>query len=245
MKDWFIGFAMCHSCFCAIPFPCHAWKEECRNKMLLCLPLLGLEIGALWYGIAWLCFRLGLPVPVSGAVIGMTVPVLTGCIHLDGFMDVMDAVRSYRSLERRREILKDSHVGSFAVIGVVMLFVMQTALGTALIGKNLLPMMLIPVVSRSASAAAVAGLPPMHTSQYAAMEKKKSTVAAMLAVVILACAASLLLWGKSGLCVPAACAGYALALRRAYKSLEGMNGDISGFSQTVAELTGLAVLALI
>lgn len=245
MKDWFIGFAMCHSCFCAIPFPCHTWKEECRNKMLLCLPLLGLEIGCLWWAAAWVCFRLGLPDVVAGAVIGMTVPVLTGCIHLDGFMDVMDAVRSYRSLERRREILKDSHVGSFAVIGVVMLFVMQTALGTALSGKNLLPMVLIPVVSRCASAAAVAGLPPMHTSQYAAMEKKASTVAAMLTVLAAACAAALLLWGKSGLCVPAAAAGYGLALRRAYKSLEGMNGDISGYSQTVAELTGLAVLALI
>lgn len=245
MKDWFIGFAMCHSCFCAIPFPFHTWKEECRNKMLLCLPLLGLEIGCLWWAAAWVCFRLGLPDAVAGAVIGMTVPVLTGCIHLDGFMDVMDAVRSYRSLERRREILKDSHVGSFAVIGVLMLFVMQAALGASLGGKNLLPMVLIPVVSRCASAAAVAGLPPMHTSQYAAMEKKTSTVAAMLTVLTAACAAALLLWGKSGLCVPAAAAGYGLALRRAYQSLEGMNGDISGYSQTVAELTGLAVLALI
>ena len=42
-------------------------------------------------------------------------------------MDVTDAVKSWRDPERRREILKDSHVGSFAVIGVVLLMLAQFA----------------------------------------------------------------------------------------------------------------------
>mgnify|MGYP003392776405 FL=1 len=49
--------------------------------------------------------------------------LVTGFLHLDGFMDVTDAVKSWRDLERRREILKDSHVGSFAVINLVLLVV--------------------------------------------------------------------------------------------------------------------------
>ena len=40
-------------------------------------------------------------------------------------------------------------------------------------------------------------------------------------------------------------AGYGLALRKAYQSLEGMNGDISGYALTLGELCALAVLALI
>lgn len=40
--------------------------------------------------------------------------------HADGFMDTMDALHSYRDRERKLEILKDSHIGAFAVICFVM-----------------------------------------------------------------------------------------------------------------------------
>ena len=40
-------------------------------------------------------------------------------------------------------------------------------------------------------------------------------------------------------------AGYGLALRKAYKSLEGMNGDISGYALTISELCAVAVLAVL
>ena len=48
----------------------------------------------------------------------MAVPLLvTGGIHLDGFMDTTDARSSYGDMEKKLAILKDSHVGAFAVIG--------------------------------------------------------------------------------------------------------------------------------
>lgn len=47
---------------------------------------------------------------------------VTGGIHLDGFMDTSDALGSHASIEKKLEILKDSHVGSFAVISVVIYF---------------------------------------------------------------------------------------------------------------------------
>jgi cobalamin synthase len=39
--------------------------------------------------------------------------------------------------------------------------------------------------------------------------------------------------------------GYGLALHRAYKSLDGMNGDISGYALTLDELAAAAVFALL
>ena len=45
--------------------------------------------------------------------------VITGGFHVDGFMDTVDAIRSYRSKEEKLEILKDPHIGSFAVIKFV------------------------------------------------------------------------------------------------------------------------------
>ena len=132
MKSLFHAFVMCQSMFCAIPCPVQIWDEQARDKLLWCLPLVGLEIGLVWCLGSLLCDFLALPVLVQGAVLCAAPWILTGSIHLDGFMDVTDAVRSYRSLERRREILKDSHVGSFSVIAMGLLLVMQLSACSAL-----------------------------------------------------------------------------------------------------------------
>jgi cobalamin synthase len=57
--------------------------------------------------------------------------------------------------------------------------------------------------------------------------------------------AGFLLCGKYGFALIVGLVGYGLALRRAYKSLEGMNGDISGYCLTIGELCAVAVYALI
>ena len=54
MKSYLHAFAMCQSMFCAIPCPWKLWDEKARDKMLLALPWVGLEIGALWAALAWL-----------------------------------------------------------------------------------------------------------------------------------------------------------------------------------------------
>lgn len=119
MKEYLHGFIMCQSMFCAIPCPVQLWDENARDRMLPMLPIVGLEIGALWALLGWVTGQLGLPALVRGLILGVYPYLATGFLHLDGFMDVTDAVKSCRDLAKRREILKDSHVGSFAVIGPV------------------------------------------------------------------------------------------------------------------------------
>ena len=237
---------MCRSMFCAIPCFWRVWDEEARDKMLLFLPAVGLEIGAIWALLAWFCRYLALPAVVQGVVVGAYPFVVTGFIHLDGFMDVTDAVRSCRDLARRREILKDSHVGSFAVIGIVLLALCQTALfASARAAASLRTLVLLPAVSRCGSALAVTVLRPMSTSQYAAQKKPKSHVIILCAQLAVYLAAGFLAGWKTGLALCGCLAGYALALRKAFRSLDGMNGDISGYALTFSELCGAAVLALI
>lgn len=237
---------MCRSMFCAIPCLSRVWNEEARDKMLLFLPVVGLEIGAIWALLAWLCRYLALPALVQGVVLGAYPFLVTGFIHLDGFMDVTDAVRSCRDLARRREILKDSHVGSFAVIGIVLLALCQTALfASAKETASLWTLVLLPAVSRCGSALAVTALRPMSTSQYAAQKKPRSHIIVLGVQLVVYLAAGFLAGWKTGLALVGGLAGYALALRKAYRSLDGMNGDISGYALTLAELCGAAVWALI
>ena len=245
MKTYLHAFIMCQSMFCSIPVP-QLWDEKAKDKMLLFLPIVGLEIGATWAVLAWGCKLLNLPALVVGIILCAYPYIVTGFIHLDGYMDVTDAVKSWRDLERRREILKDSHVGSFAVIGIVLLMLAQFAFFASVpADANFLILIFIPAVSRCCSALAVTGLKPMSTSQYADQSKPKSHMVALTVMLSVFLAAGFLLCGKYGFSLMGGLIGYGLALRRAYISLDGMNGDISGYALTIGELCTVAVYALI
>ena len=186
------------------------------------------------------------PGTVTALVLSAYPYMVTGFLHLDGFMDVTDAVKSWRELERRREILKDSHVGSFAVIGIVLLMIAQFAFFASVpADADFRILIFVPAVSRCCSALAVTGLKPMSTSQYAGQKKPKSHMVVLGVMLCLFLAGGFLLCGKFGFALIGGLAGYGLALRRACRSLDGMNGDISGYALTVSELCAVAVYALL
>ena len=125
MKDWFYAFFMAWGMFLAIPCPFPRWRESARGRMLMCLPLIGLVEGGLWALLVWLLAKLCLP-EALGALCAAAFPwLVTGFLHLDGYMDVCDAVLSRRDLATRQKILKDSHCGAFAVIAMVLLALTQ------------------------------------------------------------------------------------------------------------------------
>ena len=247
MKRYWNGFWMCQSMFCAIPCPCKIWDEKARPLMLLFLPVIGLEMGLLWAALGGICRWLSLPQLVTGLVLCAFPYLVSGFLHLDGFMDTVDAVGSCRSLEQRREILKDSHVGSFAAIGCCLLMMATFAFCTSAEADASI-LIFIPVVSRCCSALAVTILRPMNSSQYSGSFRegiRKSHPAILLAMLTAAFALAWLLCGYMTLVLLGELIGYALALRKGYASLDGMNGDISGFALTLSELTGLAIWAVL
>ena len=244
MKTYLNAFWMCQSMFCAIPAP-QIWDENARDKMLLFLPIVGLELGILWAAFGWLCRFLGLPELVTALVLTVWPWVSTGFLHLDGYMDVTDAVKSCRSPERRREILKDPHVGSFAVIGIVLLVLAQfVCFASVESDTSLWGLVFVPAVSRCCSALAVTALPSMSTSQYADQKKPRGHIAILTAMLFVFLTAAGLLCGKYALILAAVLAGYGMTLRRGYRSLGGMNGDIAGAALTVAEFCAAGALML-
>ena len=244
MKTYLNAFLMCQSMFCAIPAP-QVWDERARDKMLLFLPVVGLELGLIWAGLGWLCRFLGLPELVTALVLTVWPWLSTGFLHLDGFMDVTDAVKSCRSPQRRREILKDPHVGSFAVIGLALLVLAQYVFFASL-GREtpLWVLVFVPAVSRCCSALAVTVLPAMSTSQYAEQKKPRGHVAVLIAMLLSFLTMAWFLCGKYAAVLIAVLAGYGLTLRRGYRSLGGMNGDIAGAALTMGELFAAGALML-
>ena len=249
MKKAVTAFFMAWGMFWIVPCPCRRWDESLYPGMVLCLPGVGLLVGGVWYLIARLLALAG-GLGLFGAAVLTAVPYIpTGFIHLDGYMDCADAILSRRDRETRLKILKDSHVGSFAVIALGMLLLTCFSLwAEAAPLRETARLLFLPAVSRACAAAAVLSLRPLETSGYARMfgagvPKPFRTAAwAGMALLILLPAA---LWGVSGLFAPAAALGAWLTIGMARKNLGGMSGDISGAAITIGEACGLAALAFL
>lgn len=110
------SLAIAFSVYSAIPVPQFAWEEKDMKYMLCFFPWIGAVIGILFY--LWNALCGGWEVRnLCRIVIGTAIPlIITGGFHVDGFMDTMDALHSYGTKEKKLEILKDPHIGAFAVI---------------------------------------------------------------------------------------------------------------------------------
>ncbi len=253
MKRQITAFFMAWGMFCAIPCPYRRWDESARGWMLVYLPALGLLMGGIWALVMWGFAALGFTGALAAAVLTALPYLLTGFIHLDGFMDCCDAILSRRELAERQRILKDSHVGSFAVICVGLLFLGGfAAMRDMDFALSWPALVLLPAVTRCCAVLAVQRIAPMHTSQYAGSFEKEKTRAqrvALLLTLVLLLAAACCLAGSGRIAalaaVLAAGAVCGLCCCGASKNLGGMSGDISGFSITLGELAGVAVLAVL
>ena len=241
-------FFMAWSMFCSIPCPSKKWDQTKTPQMLMSLPFVGLLIGAIWFGIYKACGALNLG--LVGSVLVAVLPwILTGFMHLDGFMDCSDAVLSFRDRERRLEILKDSHVGSFAVICMAILSLFTLA-AWAQVGYKAsgLVLLLIPMASRSVVSACVLGFEPLPTSSYAKTIEKKNYRRSILFCVIVclaSCALGLILGKAEGIAVCASALCTLLTVLKVRANLGGMSGDISGCAISTGECCAAIALAIV
>lgn len=249
MKRYLHALCMCFSMFCALPTPLHIWKEEARPLMLLFLPFVGGVIGGIWALGGWIMQELELPALMQGAILCSLPFLLTGCIHLDGYMDVCDAVGSCRDMEQRRRILKDPHVGSFSVIYCILLILGQFALlCSKKAGAPWWPLLLIPVTSRICAGFAITLLRPMSTSEYAGVYRRGIRCGHLVwfgGLFAVVCSIGFALGGLYGMVVPVSALGYALSILKPIRALGGMSGDISGYGLTLGELAGLFIYILL
>lgn len=112
LKSFFIAFSL----YSKFPVPQFTWKEEDMKYVFCFFPWVGAMIGGCLFAWLYVCGRCQVG-SLCRTMIGAAIPLfLTGGFHVDGFMDTMDALHSYQPRERKLEILKDSHIGAFAVI---------------------------------------------------------------------------------------------------------------------------------
>ena len=203
MKRLITGFFMSWGMFCAIPCPLKRWDEGAKGFMLLLLPVIGAMLGAIWALAAFLLRMVVLPGLITAGLLTVIPYLLTGFIHLDGYMDCCDAILSRRDIEERRRILKDSHTGAFAVIALAVLILLVFSFLTGLSGDEpVWCLIFLPAASRCVSALSVMNLCPMPGSSYEKVQPAVTRGQRTASWVVLAVTAALpvLLFGVHGLC---------------------------------------------
>lgn len=251
MKKAIKAFFMCFGMFTSIPCPYRPWDEESRPLMTSCLPFVGFIIGGIWAFTAWAFTEFKVPSAVMAVILMLLPYFVTGFIHLDGFMDCCDAILSRRELAEKHRILKDPHVGSFAVICLSSLFVICFGIFLSISFNEsfrIRTLIFIPAATRACAALAVSCLRPMKCSQYSGEYRKgisRGQIAFQLAALLAILIISAVVCRIRAIAVSASVLGYGMGLIYAYRQLQGMSGDVSGFSLVIGEAIGIAALVII
>lgn len=139
-----------------IPLP---WGREASpedvGRSLGYFPVVGIIIGLILTGLNWL-FGLFLPSAVVNILLIVSMVVISGGLHLDGFIDTCDGIGKHKTPEERWRVMQDSRVGSFGVVGgVLLLLVKYISLNSLPESLLMITLVFIPVLSRWAMVYAV------------------------------------------------------------------------------------------
>ncbi len=206
-------------------------------------PLAGLAVGAAAGFAGWAALGLG---PGVAAALALTVLVMaTGALHEDGLADCADGFWGGAAPARRLAIMKDSQLGAFGVIALVLSLLTRWSLMAGLFaaGAVLGPLIAAAALSRAAMAAAMAALPPARADGLARSvgrpPRASAALAGGLALAIAALAAGI---GAALLAAICAAALAALTALFARARIGGATGDVLGAVQQTAEIAALAAL---
>ena len=246
----FKSIAVAFSMYSRIPMPKFNWDSEDMEYHLIFFPFIGVVIGLLVSVWHWLCSIIPVDTPVF-ASIAIVIPIIvTGGFHVDGFMDTSDALASWGDKEKRLEILKDSHVGAFAVIRFVALILILFAAINAMNDWAVIAWCFSFVASRCISGICVVVSKKAKNDgilSTSAKNAKDKTVIIFLAIEFITCTlvAGYLLqwyWTASLLALAIALVYY---IYTAYSKFGGITGDLAGWFVCNAEALMAVAVAIL
>ena len=250
MKNLINGFIMALSMFTILPVPYKVWKDEAVRHIMKLYPLVGIFVGVINYVFFRLTDYFNLSTILISALTMVTPFIITGMLHLDGFMDVCDALLSRRDKKEKVRILKDPNTGAFSVISLGILFIIDFASTYTLVENrtSIIGIIIIPIISRSLMGSMLLKKEAMKESSLGSYFKKGTTKVDILILYIFLIIASglFMLLGIKFILVPLAMIIIAiLSVEKSIKELGGISGDIAGYGLVLSEVLGILILSII
>lgn len=256
------AFIVAFSIYSKIPMPRFNWESEDMRYHLCFFPWVGAVVGGAEY--LWYFICQGREIGTLPFVtVAMAIPILiTGGFHLDGFMDTCDALHSYQDREKKLEILKDPHVGAFAVIclaafmlllaGALALVYDAAIQGNSLLGdggRGGISLCLAFFLARTLSGISVVTMPGAKKKgmlqTFSDTAGKKTVLVILLLQLVLCATGMVLLQPLVGLTMIAAAGiAYGYYAYVSKKQFGGITGDLAGYFVSIAELLMIAAVGI-
>ena len=239
----------------SIPLP---WgREASREEFVRSVgyyPVVGLLIGLILAGLSWL-LGLFLPSAVVNVLLIVALVVISGALHLDGFVDTCDGIGGHKTPEERWQVMHDSRVGGFGVIGACcLLLVKYISLNSVPQPLLMMTLVLMPVISRWAMVYAIFAYPSARPSGLG-KERKQATdwprfiMATLITLALaigLARLANITYFYLAGPAIMLGIWVIVIALGAYFKRrFSGLTGDTYGAINEVAEVCVLILVCLL
>ena len=235
---WFLAdLASAFGLLSRLPLP---QTRHHRAQACWAWPVVGLVVGALATAAGWVAMAIGLPVGLAAALVLAVGAMATGALHEDGLADTADGLFGGWTRERRLEIMKDSHIGSYGTLALFMVSLAAwSVLQTLLEAGAHTSIVVAAALSRAPMALIMALLPHARSSGLSHSVGRPPVAVALLAALLALLVAVPLGAVGATMATAAAFAGLGVALLARAK-IGGQTGDILGASQQMAWLAALA-----
>lgn len=248
INSFFIALSM----YSRIPVPRVDWEKENMRYAMCFFPMIGVVIGAVMYLAGWLLDKTSVGGLFRGVVFTLIPIIITGGIHMDGFMDTMDALGSWGDREKKLEILKDSHAGAFAILGMGCYLMWSVAVWSELPAEVLRVCGVSFVLSRALSGFSVVTFPAARNSGLLKMFQDGAQKKVVRITMCLYVAAAVIMMAVMNVrAMTGAVTGVMIAFLYyivvSRKQFGGVTGDLAGFFLETAELamfTGILVTCI-
>lgn len=234
----------------SIPLPVQREASpEPLGRSTAYFPIIGLIIGIILACLHWL-LNFILPSAVVNALLIVALVIITGALHLDGFVDTCDGIAGHKTIEERWRVMHDSRAGAFGIVGVVLLLLVKYVTLNSIPPTFMMATLLfMPVVSRWAMVYAIFAYPYARPSGLGTAFKKKTrwpqfTAATLITIVV--ASALFPLFSLAGLLfmfgIWIITVIFSIYLKRKFS---GLTGDTYGAINEVAEVMVLVFASLV
>lgn len=211
-------------------------------------PAVGALIGALSAAVLYLGVEIGLPDPASALIaIGFSI-LVTGALHEDGLADVADGFGGGVGRDAKLEIMRDSRIGAYGVIALILSIGLRWAALVALMGVTVhiaaFALIVGAATSRLTPVLLMDRLPPARSDGMAVNAGKPDAASVRIAIALAVAALILLPGWQAMLATAAAVVAAAAAIGgMSRRQIGGQTGDVLGASQQSTEILVLLCLA--
>lgn len=238
MKNALYGMLLALQFLTRLPIPLACpWTPATRRWAIRAYPLVGLMVGALLACVALLLGQWQTPSPITALVLLSLWVAISGGLHLDGVMDLADALGSNQPVARRWEIMKDPQIGSFGMLALLFLLAWKGVLLWALLHYNapLWWLLVLPALGRWAGVALLILTPCAHSRGLAWSWQqslgRRDVLLALVPLLLLA-----LVFTATCVWLVAVVLWVALARMALLRLFNGINGDMVGATIEGGEL---------